>query len=195
MKVIFFSFNTHKIKEVTRILKNNSFNILNLNDFPKTTEPDEIGKTFKKNAIIKSNFGFNKFHLPCFADDSGICISALNNKPGAKSKRFIEENGGLKKTFELIIGEVKRKKNFNAFFQTTLALTIKQNITICFKGVVRGKIALQPMGSKGFGYDPIFIPEGRNNTFAQMLTKEKNQISHRAIALIKLKIYLEKLFN
>ena len=133
--------------------------------------------------------------MPSFADDSGICISALNNQPGVKSRRFQEENGGYKKTFEIIINEAKRKNNFEAFFQTTIALTINKNSTICFDGIVKGKVSIKPLGVEGFHYDPIFIPSGAKKTYAQMLNEEKNQISHRAIALNKLKEFLEKLFK
>ena len=194
-ELIFFSYNQHKINEIKKILENTKLKILTLNDFPKIDEPKENEDTFTKNAIIKSNFGFKKFNIPCFSDDSGICISVLNNKPGVRSKRFQEENGGFKKTFELIINEAERKKNYDAFFQTTVALTIKKNITACFEGIVRGKISNKPLGLHGFHYDPIFIPDNANKTYAQMSTKEKNQISHRAIAMNKLKKFLEKSFN
>ena len=194
-KLIFFSHNQNKIKEVKKILKINKLKILTIKDFPKINEPEENGISFNKNAIIKSTYGFNKFGLPCFADDSGICISALNNKPGVKSKRFQEENGGFKKTFELIINETKRKKNFNAFFQTTISFTIKKNITICFKGTVKGKISAQPLGSFGFHYDPIFIPRGQTKTYAQMFSNEKNLLSHRAGALKKFVRFIERSFN
>ncbi len=194
-KLIFFSFNQNKIQEVKKILNYNKLKILTLNNFPKFNEPKEDGNSFSENAIIKSTFGFKKFGLSCFADDSGICISAINNKPGIKSKRFLEQKGGLKKTFEIIINEAKRKKNFNAYFQTTIALTIAENNTICFEGIVKGKISKKPLGKGGFHYDPIFIPNGTKKTYAQMLNEEKNQISHRAIALNKLKEFLEKLFK
>ena len=194
-ELIFFSYNHHKIKEIKQILENNQLKIKILNDFKKTSGPEEKGDTFIKNAIIKSNFAFKKFGLPCFADDTGICISAMNNQPGVRSNRFQEENGGFEKTFDIIINETKRKKKFDAFFQTTIALTTNKNSTICFDGVVKGKISSEPLGTLGFHYDPIFIPDGANKTYAQMSTEEKNQISHRAIAINKLKIFLGKSFN
>ena len=89
-ELIFFSYNQHKITEIKKILENTRIKILTLNDFPKIDEPEENKETFTKNAIIKSNFGFQKFNIPCFSDDSGICISALNNQPGVRSKRFQE---------------------------------------------------------------------------------------------------------
>ena len=194
-ELVFFSSNYYKIKEVKKILENNNLKILIFNDFLKTSLPKETGKTFKKNAMIKSNFAFKEFRMSSFADDSGICISALNNQPGVRSRRFQEKNGGFKKTFEIIINEAKRKNNFDAFFQTTIALTINKNSTIFFDGIVKGKISIKPLGDGGFHYDPIFIPNGIKKTYAQMSSKEKNSISHRAIAIDKLKIYLDKLFN
>ena len=96
--IVFFSHNKYKINEVTEILQNNKIRVLTLYDLPNVNIPKETGKTFKENAMIKSAFGFKSFGLPCFADDSGICISALNNKPGIKSKRYQERNGGFEKT-------------------------------------------------------------------------------------------------
>mgnify|MGYP001234384399 FL=1 len=99
-KIVFFSHNKYKINEVINIFQISKIKILTPYDFPKTYTPEETGKTFRDNAIIKSTFGFRSFELPCFAEDSGICISALDNQPGIKSKRFLEQNGGFKKTFK-----------------------------------------------------------------------------------------------
>ena len=99
------------------------------------------------------------------------------------------------KTFELIINATKKNKNNNAFFQTSIALTISNNSTVCFEGKVEGKISEIPLGSHGFDYDSIFIPQGSKKTYAQMLPEEKNKISHRAIAITKLKKSLDKLIN
>jgi len=133
--------------------------------------------------------------LPCFADDSGICIDALDNSPGIKSNRFQKKNGGYKKTFEIIINKTKSKKKFGAYFQTSIALTINHKKTIYFNGIVKGTISSTPLGSFGFDYDPIFIPNGTNKTFAQMSSEEKNTISHRYIATKKLKEFLLKSIN
>jgi len=191
-QILFFSNNIHKIKEVIKFLEYKKIKLLTLNDFPKIIPPLETGSTFKQNALIKSRFGFEKYNIISFADDSGICINALNKKPGVRSKRFIKENGGIKKSFNLIINEAKRKNDFKAFFQTTIALTVNKNKTIFFHGIIDGKISKKPIGNKGFGYDPIFIPNGSNKTFSQMQIQEKNKISHRAIALKKFKNYLIK---
>ena len=193
-KLFFFSTNVHKIKEVKKILKKRNYTLLTLNDFPKIIEPKENGNTFQENASIKSNFGFKKFGLPCFADDSGICISALNNLPGVYSKRFKKENGGIKKTFKKITEETIKNNNFKAFFQTTISFTYENN-TIYFNGIVKGTIAKKPLGTFGFDYDPIFIPLGQKKAYAQMLLREKNLISHRAVALKKFIKFLQKSFN
>ena len=194
-EIVFFSHNKNKINEVIKILQNYQIKILTLYDFPNIYKPKETGKTFKDNALIKSTFGFKSFGLPCFADDSGICISALDNLPGIKSKRFQIEHGGLDKTFKMIINQTKKKNNYKAFFQTSIALTIDNQNSVCFDGIVYGKITSKPIGSRGFHYDPIFIPDGTNKTFAQMLEEEKNKISHRAIAIKKLKNFILNLID
>lgn len=194
-ELLFFSSNDFKVKEIKKILENDKLKILTLKDLPVTKEPEEKGETFSENAMIKSSFGFKKFGLSCFADDSGICISALNNKPGIKSKRFQESNGGFEKTFKIIINEAKRKKDFRAYFQTTIALTTIKNRVLYFDGIVFGKISNKPIGRLGFHYDPIFIPDGYNKTYAEMTIDEKNSLSHRSIAIKKLKKYLQKSFD
>lgn len=185
-ELIFFSQNNNKTKEVCGFLNLKNTKILTLNDFPQIDSPKETGKTFQENAIIKSIYGYKKFKIPCVADDSGICIEALNSGPGINSKRFILENGGIEKTIKIIIEKVKSKKNYKAFFQTSLALTNKKGETVCFDGIKSGRITNKPLGINGFGYDPVFIPEGSNLTYAQMDFDKKNKISHRYIAFKKL---------
>ena len=158
------------------------------------SKPRETGSTFEENAKIKTSYGYKKIKLPCFADDSGICISALGDFPGVESKRFLKKNDDHKKTFKTIINKAKELSNFHAYFQTSVSLTFN-NESIFFKGVVRGKISSEPRGKNGFHYDPIFIPEGSEKTFGEMSIEEKNQISHRARAIDKLKKFLIKLLN
>ena len=174
------------------LLKDAKIKLLNLNEFPKIKMPDENGKTFEENAKIKSEYGFALFNQPCFADDSGICVEALNGKPGVRSKRFIDEIGSEKKTFKLIINETEKKLNSKAYFQTTIALTFELEQTIFFTGKIYGKIAKKPSGDNGFGYDPIFIPNGFNKTYGEMTFKEKSSVSHRFLASCKLEKYLQK---
>ncbi len=194
-KIIFFSFNKNKTKEVQKLFSKTNINIVSLNSFSIIKNPVENGSTFQENAKIKSIYGFKKFNQPCFADDSGICISALGDSPGIHSKRFIEKNGGLSNTFNKIIKNSKKKIDNKAYFHTCIALTLDTEKTIFFEGKVYGRISEEPKGRYGFHYDPIFIPKGFNKTFAQMTSLEKNKISHRSIAVNKLKKYLLRLYK
>ncbi len=189
-EILFFSHNQKKIIEVKQIFRTKKTKVLNLNSFPKTFEPLESGKSFFENAKIKSKYGQKKFSIPCFADDSGFCVEALDNNPGIKSRRFLEKFKSKKEAFDYIISKVKRKKNNRAFFITAISLTLKKNHHILFLGRVNGKISFSPKGKNGFGYDPIFIPESSKKTFAEMRSVEKNKISHRKVALAKLKSFL-----
>ena len=188
--LLFFSHNNKKVYEVEKILRRKDIKILNLNFYHKIKEPIENGNSFAENAKIKSSFGLNMFEVSCFADDSGICIEALNNKPGIKSKRFLEKFKTHNNAFEHIISSVVNKKNDKAFFKTAICLSIKKNHHIVFEGKVNGRISKKPKGRNGFGYDPIFIPDGYEKTFAEMNSKEKNAISHRLIALRKMESFL-----
>ena len=188
--LLFFSHNHKKITEINQIFHSSKFKIQNLNSFSKVKEPRETGNTFSENAKIKSQFGYKMFNMPCFADDSGFCVEALNNQPGVKSRRFFNKFPSQKKAFQYIISNVIKKNNNNAFFVTAISLTHKKNYHIIFLGRVNGTVSITPKGEGGFGYDPIFIPENQNKTFAEMSPLEKNRISHRKIAVTKLKSFL-----
>ena len=188
--IIFFSHNQKKIIEVKQIFKNSKVRVLNLNSFEKIKEPKETGDTFASNAKIKSKYGQKLFNMPCFADDSGFCVEALKNNPGVKSKRFLEKFSNKQETFDNIISNVIKKKNNKAFFVTAICLTLKENHHVVFLGRVNGTVSIKPKGTNGFGYDPIFVPENHTQTFAEMSLKEKNIISHRKIAITKLKSFL-----
>ena len=188
--ILFFSHNQKKIIEINQIFKSSRININNLNSFKKVKEPKETGDTFSANAKIKSMYGQKIFKMPCFADDSGFCVEALSNDPGVKSKRFLEKFFSNKEAFEYIISNVIKKNNNKAFFVTAVSLTLNNNHHIIFLGRINGTVSLKPKGDNGFGYDPIFIPENHNKTFAEISPKEKNKISHRKIAITKLKSFL-----
>ena len=194
-KIFFFSQNKYKIDEIEKIFSNLNISLLSLNNLPETNIPEETGTSFEENASIKSNYGFKLSKLPSFADDSGICISALNNKPGIRSKEYLNKNSGSNKILEKIINKTIKLNNARAYFQSSIALTINSNKTIFFTGIIKGNISRDIKGLGGFGYDPIFIPSGYNKTFAEMNLEEKNKISHRAIAAEKIKKYLLKLSN
>ena len=188
--ILFFSHNQKKIIEVKQIFKDSRIKVFDLNSFEKIKEPRETGNTFASNAKIKSKYGQKVFNMPCFADDSGFCVEALKNNPGVKSKRFLEKFSNKKKAFEYIISNVIEKKNNKAFFVTAICLTLKDNHHIVFLGRVNGTVSLKPKGTNGFGYDPIFVPENYTRTFAEMSLEEKSVISHRKIAITKLKSFL-----
>ena len=188
--ILFFSHNQKKIIEVKQIFKDSRVKIFDLNSFEKIKEPRETGDTFASNAKIKSKYGQKVFNIPCFADDSGFCVEALKNNPGVKSKRFLEKFSNKKKAFEYIISNVTERKNNKAFFVTAICLTLKDNHHIVFLGRITGTVSLKPKGANGFGYDPIFVPENYTRTFAEMNLEEKNIISHRKIAITKLKSFL-----
>ena len=185
--LLFFSHNQKKISEINQIFKFSNINIQSLNSLKQVKEPIETGNSFSENARIKSKYGFKKFNKPCFADDSGFCVEALKNKPGIKSRRFLEKFSSNRAAFDFIISNVKKKNNDRAFFVTSICLSLQTNHDIIFLGKINGRISAKPKGNNGFGYDPIFIPENHTKTFGEMDQKEKNEISHRKIAITKLK--------
>ncbi len=185
-QLLFFSNNENKIIEIKKIFNNFNLEILSLNDLNISEEPEETGQTFEENAKIKSDYGFNKTSIPCFADDSGICIESLNWNPGVLSKRFLNNFKSNEACFENIFKSIKKSSKQNAYFKTSISLTIKNNQNVIFNGKVDGKISEKAKGKFGFGYDPIFIPINYNKTLAELSTNEKNEISHRSIAVTKL---------
>ncbi len=184
-KIFFFSNNSDKVKEIKNLFKDLSINFFSLNDFNIKYVPKENGSSFSENAKIKSEFGFNQTQIPCFADDSGICIEALNWKPNIFSKRYIQSFKNKKDCFSKIIETVRKTGKRKAYFQTSICYTLNKNHHIVFEGKVSGRISNKIIGKKGFGYDPIFIPDGEIKTYSQMSLKEKSLISHRGIATNK----------
>ena len=185
-QLLFFSNNKNKIIEIEKIFRKFDLKLLSLNDVNLREEPKENGQTFEENAKIKSDFGFNKTGIPCFADDSGICIEALNWKPGVRSKRFLNSFKNNEACFKSIIKSSRKNSKLNAYFKTSISLSINNNQNIVFNGKIDGKKKKKVKGSFGFGYDPIFIPKYYKKTLAELSTKEKNEISHRSIAVTKL---------
>ncbi len=183
--MLFFSNNQGKHYEIKILFKKIGINILSPKDFKIKKEPKETGKSFAENAKIKSLFGFKKTKVPCFADDSGICIEALGWKPNIMSKNFIKKFKNNSDCFNYIISKTNRTGKYAAYFKSSICYTYKENYNIVFEGKVMGKISTQILGKNGFGYDAIFIPQGFSKTFAEMNSNEKNYLSHRAIAINK----------
>ena len=185
-KLLFFSNNNNKIIEINHLFRNLKLEIISPNDYNFIGEPEETGNSFAENAKIKSFFGYENFEVACFAEDSGICIEALGWKPGIFSKRYLSSYKNKFNCFRNIIDKIKHTGKVRAYFQTSVCLTLKKNYHLVFEGRINGTISQKILGKSGFGYDPIFIPDGELETFSQMGKIKKNKISHRSIAINKL---------
>lgn len=190
MKIIFASNNKNKVEEVQKQLPD-SIQIVTLEEIGHLEDIDEYGKTIEENAIIKADFISEKYQLPCFADDTGIEIEALNGAPGVYSARFAGEEKNAEKNMNLVLEKLDGISNRSAQFKTVIALNInnKQHL---FEGIVKGQITTEKIGDNGFGYDPIFQPENFEKTFAEMTLEEKNRLSHRGLAVEKLIAFLKE---
>lgn len=189
-KLVVASNNKHKIEEIKFILANR-FELASMEEIGFTEDIEESGKTFLENAFIKARTIHTKFNCNCFADDSGLMIEALNNEPGVYSARYAGEPVNHEKNIDLVLEKMQGISNRNAKFVTVIALILDDEESY-FQGEVLGSIRTERSGSKGFGYDPIFQPNGFKITFAEMNEKQKNAISHRARALAQMEMALSK---
>lgn len=187
-QLVFVTNNKHKVQEVADKI-GNKIKLLTLNDIGCLADIEEIGTTFKENASIKSRYVFEHYHMDCFGDDSGLEIDALNGEPGVYSARYSGQHGDHAANIAKVLTQMEGQPNRKARFKTVISL-IWQGHEYSFEGVVDGTIRDKTVGNEGFGYDPIFQPEGYDVTFAQMTMQEKNQISHRARAVEKLVAFL-----
>lgn len=190
MKFIFATNNLNKLEEVQHQCSE-ELTIIGLKDAGINEDIPETSDTIEGNAIQKAQYIWNNYKLSCFADDTGLCIEALNGDPGVYSARYAGPEKDAKRNMELVLDKLKTEDNRQAFFQTSIALIEDGALTV-FTGKVLGRITNDLSGDKGFGYDPIFVPEGHSNTFAQMSMDEKNAISHRGKAVAKLIEYLNR---
>lgn len=184
MKLIFTSNNKHKIQEIRNLLPNN-FTILSLEDINCFEDIPETADTIEGNAILKANYISERYEIPCFADDSGLEVEALHGAPGVHSARYAGSQRSDADNIQKLLTELQSTANRKAQFKTVIALNYKGEQHL-FTGIIKGEITHSPSGTNGFGYDPIFVPENHQKTFAEMTSEEKNQISHRAIAVNKL---------
>lgn len=187
--LVFATNNRHKLDEVMA-KTGTDIRLLTLDDIGCTDEIEETGVTFNENASIKSHYIFNKYHLNCFGDDSGLEIEALNGEPGVYSARYAGQHGNHAANIAKVLTNMQDKTNRRACFRTVISL-IWEGQEHFFEGKVAGTIREQPAGEQGFGYDPIFQPDGYDITFAEMTMEEKNQISHRARAVEQLTAFLK----
>lgn len=182
MEILIATHNLHKKEEIQQIL-GSEYIVTSLSDYNLNDEIQENGKTFQENARIKAEYCFEKTGKPSVGDDSGLVVEALGGRPGILSARYAG-NHNFKKNIEKVLEELKDEPNRRAYFITVLCFK-DQDGEHYFEGRVYGNITSEVFGDGGFGYDPIFIPDEYNLTFAQMLPEEKNKISHRSAALKK----------
>lgn len=190
-KLVFATNNAHKLEEVSHILSH-QIELLSLRDIACDTDIPETADTLEGNAHLKSEYIYNHYHMDCFADDTGLEIAALNNEPGVYSARYAGEDKNSQANMEKVLRLMKDKKDRSAQFRTAISL-ILDGKKYLFEGIIRGQITTEKRGEAGFGYDPIFMPEGYNQTFAELGSEVKNKISHRALAVDKLCEFLASL--
>lgn len=190
MDLVFATHNANKLKEVSLLLPKD-IRLISLEDLGCHEEIPETETTLEANAQLKADYITKHYGISCFADDTGLIIDALNGAPGVHSARFAGEEKDSEKNMEKVLFELKNTTSRTARFKTVIALNLNKK-RMLFEGVVEGTITKEKQGAQGFGYDPIFIPVGYDQTFAQLPIHIKNKISHRGKALQKLIIYLTK---
>jgi len=187
-QLVFATNNVHKLEEVAAKL-NGKLKLLSLDDIACAEEIAETGTTFRDNASIKSNYIYSRYHLNCFGDDSGLEIDALNGEPGVFSARYAGSHGDHAANIQKVLEKLGAATNRKARFRTVISL-IWDGAEHFFEGTVEGSIRISISGTAGFGYDPIFQPDGYDITFAEMTLGQKNSISHRAKAVEKLLLFI-----
>jgi len=216
MKIVFATNNVHKLQEIRQIL-GNKIEVLSLKDIGCDVDIPETGQTLEENALIKARYVYDHYHLDCFADDTGLEVEALNGAPGVYSARYaavepvaetqqqsqhsLPKDHDSEANMTRLLKELGENNNRRARFRTVIALLQKQDVCPCgctsickehlFEGIVEGQITRERSGAEGFGYDPIFLPDGYDKTFAELGAKVKNQISHRSRATMKLCAFLK----
>ena len=190
MKLVFASNNKNKIKEIQALVPS-TFQIVSLEDIGCFDEISETADTIEGNAILKANYVTEKFGLNCFADDSGLEVDALDGDPGVYSARYAGEPKDDEKNIDKLLLNLTNKTNRKANFKTVIALNYEGK-QFLFTGIINGKIITERIGSNGFGYDPVFVADNYEKTFAELTLQEKSTISHRGKALKQLIKFLEK---
>ena len=190
MKLVFASNNKNKIQEIQALVPN-TFQIVSLEDIGCFEDIPETADTIEGNAILKANYVTSNYGYDCFADDTGLVVDALNGAPGVYSARYAGKQKDANDNMDKLLSELKDESNRKANFKTVIALNLngKQNL---FTGIINGKIIEEKIGTNGFGYDPIFVADGFDKTFAELSMEEKSTISHRGIAVKELILFLQK---
>jgi XTP/dITP diphosphohydrolase len=190
MKLVFATHNLNKFKEVQSLLPP-TIQLLSLTDIDCHDDIPETADTIEGNALLKVAYVKQKYGLDCFADDTGLEVTSLNNAPGVYSARYAGVGANDQSNIEKLLDKMSKIQDRKARFKTVIALTYKGK-KLLFEGICQGLILPQPRGGKGFGYDPVFLPDGKNQTFAEMTLQEKSSIGHRGKAMQQLITYLEK---
>ncbi len=187
-ELIFATNNFHKLTEIQSLISE-SFRIRSLQQIGCTEDIEETADTLEGNALLKARYIYDKYGEDCFADDTGLEVEVLDGRPGVISARYAGNAHDFEANIDKVLGEMKGIENRKAQFRTVIALILNGEVTL-FEGIVNGKIGIERLGIKGFGYDPVFTPDGYDKTFAEMPLSEKNKISHRAVAVNKLVDFL-----
>ena len=190
MRLCFATNNKNKLSEARDIV-GNDFQIVSLEEINCFEELPETRPTLEGNSLQKAEFVFNKFGVPCFADDTGLEVDTLNGEPGVLSARYAGEHKDNNDNIELLLKNLRNSPNRKARFRTVITLLGLNSTPSFFEGVVHGVITKERKGSSGFGYDPVFIPDGYTKTYAEMSLQEKSLLSHRALAVKKLEAHLK----
>lgn len=193
MKLVFATHNQYKVIEAQSLLSKN-ITLLSLNDIGCDTEIPETENTLEGNAILKANFVTEHYGYNCFADDTGLLVEALDGAPGVLSARYAGDQKNSEDNMNKLLNALLNKENRKAHFKTIIALNYNHNQYL-FEGKAEGEIITEKIGNKGFGYDPIFKPNGFEHTFAELSMEIKNTISHRGKAMQKLINHLKKIEN
>lgn len=191
MKILFATGNAHKVEELEYILKDTSVKIVPPYEFGLTGDIEETGDTLEENAIIKARYYYDTLKVSAIGEDTGLEVSALNNAPGVKTARYAGDQRDSLDNMKLLLSNLENKEDRTARFRTVVAFIHDERVHL-FEGIVNGRIGKELRGDGGFGYDPIFIPDGYEISFAQMDDEVKNKISHRSRAVNKWIAYLEE---
>ena len=191
MKLVFSTGNLNKANEIKSMLPEDT-ELLTLKDLDLEDDIPETARTLEGNAKLKAKYVVEHYNIDCFADDTGLEVYCLNNEPGVLSARYAGEQKSSEDNIKLLLSRLIEKNDRRARFRTVIALHLDGNLHT-FEGIVEGKIIHEKRGEKGFGYDPIFVPDGYDITFAEMSLNEKNMISHRAKAFAKMIEFLNAL--
>lgn len=201
-RIVFATNNQHKLQEIRDIL-GSDYEVVSLKEIGCDVDIPETGNTLEENALQKAQYVYDHYHVSCFADDTGLEVEALDGAPGVHSARYAEgTDHDSEANMAKLLRELDGKENRQARFRTVICYIEKQDVCPCgytsikkihqFEGIVNGHIATEKHGTEGFGYDPIFVPEGYDQSFAELGEEIKNGISHRARAVAKLVEYLKK---